>query len=333
MYRILIILFMFTQSCKQSLFEKELKKLSATELKASKEVFQEDSAYLHIEKQVAFGPRVPNLASHKNTAKYLISKFKNFKLQTLEQNFEILNYQGDTLELTNIIAQYKPKLKNRLLLMTHWDTRPFADNESNQPDQKKYPDGANDGASGVAIFLEIARLLELENPKIGIDIILFDGEESGPPLYDKTFEQDIDFYCLGSQYFCKNNLLNTKPLTGILLDIVGGKNAEFHIENISKKYAYANISKFYALGNYLNYNNTFIPESQYFVGADDHLYINKCLQVPSFAIIEYDKERNSFNKHQHKLSDTLENIDKKTLKAIGQTLWIYILNYEKIEQL
>ena len=136
MSKILIILFMFTQSCKQSLFEKELRKLSTTELKVSKEIFQEDSAYLYIEKQVAFGPRVPNLESHKNTAKYLANKFNNFKLQTLEQNFEIRNYQGDTLKLTNIIAQYKPKLKNRLLLMTHWDTRPFADNEPNQQDQK-----------------------------------------------------------------------------------------------------------------------------------------------------------------------------------------------------
>jgi glutaminyl-peptide cyclotransferase len=193
--------------------------------------FNADSAYFFIEKQVAFGPRVPNTAPHRKAGEYFISTFKKYGATVTTQDFTATTFDNQKLNLRNIIATFYPEKTKRILLAAHWDTRPFADKDSEK--RNAAFDGANDGASGVGVLLEIARVMSQQAaPDVGIDMILFDGEDWG----EKDGEQGThplpnglaEWWCLGSQYWSKNkHKPNYSAYYGILLDMVGGKNAQF----------------------------------------------------------------------------------------------------------
>ena len=183
--------------------------------------FNADSAYACIKAQVDFGPRIPGTKAHAKCADYLAAKLKSYGLQVTVQNGTVKTYDGKQFVLKNIIAEYKPDLSNRTLLTAHWDTRPWADLDSIKKD--KPFDGANDGGSGVAVLVELARQLGISKIEKGIDIILFDIEDYGQQS-SRTEPQQEDTWCLGSQYWARNP---HKPgyfaNYGILLDMVGGK--------------------------------------------------------------------------------------------------------------
>lgn len=328
-FRWLIVILCCIAACKSDL-EKKLSQLEDIPLKNPQVSFSKDSAYSFIAQQVNFGPRVPNLPSHANCANYLKDKLISYGLNVEVQKAEVENYRGDTLSLHNIIAQYKPKHKTRIAIVTHWDTRPYADRESNKSKHIELPGGANDGGSGTAIMLEIARLTQRADIDLGIDFFFFDGEETGPPEYDKTYPQTMNSYCLGSQYYCKNQLLTMNQEVGILLDIVGGNEAKYTLEHHSVNQAYQPMLTFWALGHQLGFDQYFIEENTRFVGNDDHVVLHKCSDIPIFALIEYDDTRKSYNTHQHKLSDNLENVSKESLHRVGSTLWHYLTNYSSL---
>jgi glutaminyl-peptide cyclotransferase len=282
--------------------------------------FNEDSALAFVKAQVDFGPRVPNTQSHIRCGNYLINKFREFGWEITEQPFEAKAFNGTVLNSRNIIASYNPGATKRILLASHWDTRPFADQDTK--DTLKPIDGANDGASGVGVLLEVARVIQQSQnkPEVGIDVILFDAEDYGQPDYDNTFN-DGDTWCLGSQYWSKNK---HKPgytaYYGILLDMVGGKSARFAQDDISMQYAPSVMKKVWDIGNKLGYSSYFRYER---AGGftDDHYYVNTIAKIPMIDIIEYEPSDGTyFSTTWHTHEDTIENIDKNTLKAVGKTV-------------
>ncbi len=280
--------------------------------------FNADSAYFFVKKQVDFGPRVLSSLAWKNCSDWLVKKLKNYTENVIVQNAPVVTYDNKKHTIRNIIASFHPKKKNRIMLCAHWDSRHIADHDS--VNKNKPILGANDGGSGVGILLEIARQISLKKPNIGLDIILFDAEDYGQPENSK-FPQMQDTWCLGSQFWSKNpHEKNYFARYGILLDMVGGKNATFGHEQISRYYASNIIQKVWKKANQLGYGKYFIFENTPQI-LDDHYYVNIISAIPTINIIEYDPStKHNFNKHWHTHQDDMRNISKETLKAVGQTI-------------
>jgi len=285
--------------------------------------FNSDSAYLFIEQQIEFGPRVPNTPAHQACKKYLKKKLLQAGAMVFMQHFKAQSFHGTSLKLTNIIASFQPTCKDRILLAAHWDTRPFADKDTLAMYQPF--SGANDGASGVGVLLEIARLIgETPHLSIGIDIIFFDGEDYGAPMNDPRSHQN--HWCLGAQWWSNHkHVKNYKPCYGILLDMVGGKEATFYQEGFSLQYAPKVMAEIWNTAIEIGYPHFFIakPSGQYII--DDHYFVNTLGNIPMVNIIDHHANSKScFKDYHHTHADNLLLIDKPTLKAVGDTLWSMI---------
>ncbi len=280
--------------------------------------FNEDSAYTYVAKQVAFGPRVPNSKGHGECALYLENTLKRFTSHVIVQQAELTAFDTKKLKSKNIIASFNADSKNRIVLFGHWDTRPFADQDNKD---KEIPiEGANDGGSEVGVLLEVARNLAITKPSIGVDIILFDAEDYGQPE-DSKFPPMQDSYCLGSQYWAAHKH-DPKYFAkyGILLDMVGAKNAQFTMEGGSVEYAGDVVKKVWNTAAQAGYSDYFIFNQTRAI-TDDHYYVNQLAQIPTIDIIEYNPQTPSnFSATWHTHKDNMDAIDKNTLKAVGQTL-------------
>jgi hypothetical protein len=280
--------------------------------------FDQNKALEWVKKQVAFGPRVPNSAGHQQCGDFLIKTLQSLADTLVVQKATVVSFDEKQLKIRNIIASFDPENESRIMLCAHWDSRPFSDQDASVK-TKPIP-GANDGGSGVAVLLEIARLLKAQKPRIGVDIILFDAEDYGQP--DGMLQQEkADSYCLGSQYWAKNlHQPNYLPRFGILLDMVGGPNATFTREGGSVQNAPDVVQKVWNAGNRIGYGNNFVNDQTRAI-IDDHYYINNIAKIPTIDIIQCDRNTSSnFYKYWHTLQDTPENLDAGTLKAVGQTL-------------
>ena len=312
------------------IFESEKIKLNKlSEIFNNKEIitFNEDNAYNFIKNQVDFGPRVPNTNNHRKCGDWLVETLTKFKLKVTEQIGEVVAFNGEKMPVRNIIAKINPNSNNKVLLCAHWDTRPFADRDSININQPVI--GANDGASGVGVLLEIARVLSLYNIEIGVEIVLFDMNDYGPPNFKLDVNQK-DSWCLGSQYWSKNFDVNyKKPSFGILLNMVGAKNAVFPKEEISRQYASKQTEDIWTMANSLGFEKYFKNYSVPPI-SDDHLYLVQLAQIPTLNIIHFDKRPNSgnfdFGIFHHTHQDNLNIIHKPTLKAVGQTVLAYLQN-------
>ena len=280
--------------------------------------FNSDSAYFFVEQQVNFGPRVISSKAWDNCSKYLTNKLESYNAKVIVQQAPITTYDQKNHTLRNIIGSYSPEKNNRIALFAHWDSRHVADYDTINTSKPIL--GANDGGSGVGGLLEIARNLDLKNPKIGVDIIFFDAEDYGQPENSK-FPIMNDSWCLGSQHWSKNpHKQNYFAKYGILLDMVGGKDAEFWQESISSYYASNIIKKVWDVAHNIGYSNFFIYKNSPQI-MDDHYYVNTIAGIPTIDIIEYDPfSKTNFNKHWHTHADNMNNVDRKTLKAVGQTV-------------
>ena len=280
--------------------------------------FNADSAYSYIQKQVDFGPRVISSKGWKNCAIWLEKKFKTYTPNVIVQEAPITTYDRQHHTLKNIIASFSPEKNNRVALFAHWDSRHIADHDTEN--QSSPILGANDGGSGVGVLIELARQFSKKNPKIGIDIILFDAEDYGQPE-NSNYPLMQDSWCLGSQYWSKNpHKANYYARYGILLDMVGAKDATFRHEQISFYYASSILQKVWRKANRLGFGKYFVFENAKQI-VDDHLYVNQITGIPTIDIIEYDPATESnFNKHWHTHRDDMGNIDKETLNAVGQTV-------------
>ena len=288
--------------------------------------FDADSAWVIVENQVKFGPRVPNSEAHVACGNYLTSELKRFGAQVYEQEATLTAYNGTQLKAKNIIGSYNPENSKRVLLFAHWDSRPYADHDKDPANHKKPIDGADDGASGVGVLLEMARQFSIKSPAIGIDIIFFDAEDYGTPEFVKEYKENT--WCLGAQFWAKNpHVKGYKADFGILLDMVGAKNASFFKEATSMRYAPQIVEEVWSTARDLGYGKFFINAEGGAI-TDDHQYVILGRNIPCIDIIYTDPESdNGFGPHWHTQNDTMDNIDRETLKAVGQTVLQVVYNH------
>ncbi|MGV3560045.1 M28 family peptidase [Larkinella arboricola] len=283
--------------------------------------FNADSAYAYVAKQVSFGPRVPNTDAHRRCGDYLIATLKALGCQVTVQEFTATTYDNLKLNARNIIGSINPQAPKRIMLASHWDSRPFADQDSTNTNKVKPVMGANDGASGVGVLLEMARTIQQAGtkPSVGIDFILFDAEDWG------NSEQARDEYggfCLGSQYWAANkHKPDYSAYYGILLDMVGAKGATFLKEGNSMQYAPTVVNTVWETASKMGYNQYFVDTGQAGPAiTDDHLPVNRVAKIPMIDIIHLNVGTGSFFEDWHTTGDGLDNIDPNTLKAVGQVL-------------
>jgi Zn-dependent M28 family amino/carboxypeptidase len=281
--------------------------------------FNADSCYTYIEKQLSFGPRVPNTEAHKATAAWLTATLKRFTPNVVVQSARLKAFDGTTLDAQNIIASFNPDKRGRILLCAHWDSRPFADHDPDPANRQKPVPAANDGGSGVAVLLEIARQMQQHSPEMGVDIVLFDAEDYGEPQELQGTTEDS--WALGSQYWSKNpHVPGYTARFGILLDMVGAANPAFTMEGSSMYYAPDIMRKVWNVADRLGFDAYFLNRKSGPI-TDDHVYVNENLRIPTIDIIDYDPDRpKGFFDQWHTVDDNISHISKETLKAVGQTV-------------
>ena len=284
--------------------------------------FLSDSAYLYVKNQVDFGARVPNTAAHDACAAYLAANLRRFGAKVIEQKADLMAFDGTMLKSVNIIGSFNPNAETRILLLSHWDSRPWADNDPDPANHKKPVLAANDGASGVGVLLEMARLMGKNTPTVGVDIIFLDSED-----YGQSGGSNEDSWCLGTQYWAQHpHVAGYKARYGILLDMVGAPDATFCREQSSDYYAGSVVSSVWSQANSLGFGRYFKEEKGGAI-TDDHIYVNKLAGIPCIDIIHYDPNSGSgFGTYWHTIHDTMDKVDKNTLNAVGTTLMHVVYN-------
>ncbi len=283
--------------------------------------FDADSAYASVVAQCDFGPRVPGSAAHDRCGDYIVSRFKALGLTVSEQRADQKAWDGKVLHTRNIIAAYRPELADRIIICTHWESRPWADADPDSSLHRQPVMAANDGASGVAVMLEVARKLEELKPELGIDFICFDSEDYGMPYWAETDDvADGSDWCLGSQYWAAHpHVPGYKARFGILLDMVGGRDARFCFEGISMRYASEVMVHVWDAAGRAGASQLFLAEQGGYA-QDDHVPMNEVAGIPTIDIIPYVEGEHTFGATWHTTQDTPENISRETLKGVGQTL-------------
>ncbi|HWY97560.1 MAG TPA: M28 family peptidase, partial [Bacteroidia bacterium] len=262
--------------------------------------FRADSAYKYTQEQVDFGPRIQGSKAHEKCLQFMLAKLRADSLMVTVQKSNAKTFDGKTFDFENVIASSQPNNPVRLLLCTHWDTRPFADADS--VNSSGTFDGADDGASGVAMLLELARNLKKANISIGIDLVFFDIEDYGQDANlpaDGHYPEMENTWGIGSQYWSKNIPANYAPRFGILLDMVGGKGATFPKEGTGMHYAPDIVNKVWDIAGKLGYDNYFIPDVTGMT-TDDHLYVNKIANIPTIDIVHYEILHSDYPYWHHK---------------------------------
>ena len=292
--------------------------------------FSADSAFCYIKKQTDFGPRVPDTDAQLHCAAWLTKKLAEFGAQTTVQGFESVTFDNTRIRCYNIIGSYNPDCPTRIILCSHWDSRPWADNDPDPAKRKTPVDAANDGASGVGVILEIARQLQKKAPEIGVDCIFFDAEDWGPGNDYKGEHLDT-YWGLGTQYWARNpHAEGYKARYAVLLDMVGGKGAQFSREKYSLMFGKQVVDKVWKAAASLGYTSLFKPADGFYV-TDDHYFINTIAHIPAIDIVPYlpDCPASSFGPTWHTTQDNIDNIDRKVLEAVGKTL-LSVIYSEKL---
>lgn len=291
--------------------------------------FNADSAYYFVEKQLSFGPRIPESEAHMQCAEWFVETMSKYCDTVYVQDFRTRIYDGHGIDGQNIIASFNPNAKKRIIIASHWDSRPFADNDPDEANWRKPIDGANDGASGCGIMMEMARVLKTNkiDSNIGIDFIFFDLEDYGAPQFVPYEQHDNLAWGLGSQYWAKNpHVSGYNAYYGILLDMVGASNPRFPKEYYSQQYAAWVLNKVWRTAREMGYDEFFINELGQPIN-DDHIYVNHYAGIPMIDLIHLvDSEESSFVSTWHTLDDNLSNIDAKTLGMVGNVLMTVIFN-------
>ena len=285
--------------------------------------FQRDSAYAFVAKQVAFGPRNPGSEGIAAFRNWLIAKLEGYGATVYQQEFQARIYTGDTYPSVNIIGSFNPSSKNRILLAAHYDTRFIAEEDEDESMREKPIDGADDGASGVGVLVEIARLLSETPIETGIDLVFFDAEDQGRRGDSQAY---VETWCLGAQYWSRNpHIPGYDARFGILLDMVGARNAFFNKENVNGVHTHA--SQIHQLYNKVWSLANAMGKGRYFQGRsisgiiDDHYFVNRDAGIPMIDIINKPPDsEEGFGVHWHTHNDNLDIIDKNVLGSVGQVV-------------
>jgi len=265
--------------------------------------FDAARAYALLQRQVAFGPRVPGTPGHAAQLAWMTDTLRALADTVAVQRFTHVTARGDTLRLANVFARFRPELPDRVLLVAHGDTRPTADNEPDSARRARPIPGANDGASGTAVLLELAHVLSSHSPPVGVDLLFVDGEDYGP--------ESEDMY-LGSKHFAANLPPGYRPLYGIVVDMVADRDPSFPVEAYSREYAPEVVDRVWRLAEELGYGHRFQPTTGGPV-MDDHVPLNRA-GIRTIDIIDFDYA------HWHTLADDLPNTAPDGLEAVGTVL-------------
>lgn len=293
--------------------------------------FSADSAYSYIDQQVAFGPRVPGTEAHVACGDWLMTELRRHGAQVKQQVGSMTNYAGQQQSIRNIVAYFEGTTSQTILLCAHWDSRPWADEEEEYDLRFQPVLGANDGASGVGVILELVRqmaIMKTQGKLIpSLQVVFFDCEDMGTPSH-YTGPQQKDDWCLGSQLWAKEYKQATQQSQsstphiqyGILLDMVGDPSATFPLEYYSAMYAAGYLEKMWRTASQLGYGRYFTYQQVYPI-TDDHYYVNTLAGIPCLDVIDYKaNSETGFSDWWHTLRDDMQNINKQTLKAVGETV-------------
>lgn len=303
------------------------KKTQTEEQTAVKVLFDADSAYLFCQQQCDFGPRTMNSEAHEQCAQWIAQKFAQYGYQVTLQKADLKGYDGTILKSSNIIATAPAAgdsgaFANRLLVCAHWDSRPWADNDPDSANWHKPVMAANDGASGVAVMLELARQLQQhDSTNVAVDFVCFDAEDWGVPQWSN--QSDADSWALGAQYWAANcpQSVAKNYRYAILLDMVGGQGAKFYHEGFSLEHARPVVDKIWKAASAAGYGSFFPSQPGGYV-TDDHVPVNEKAHIPCVDIINHYPEcpQSNFGPTWHTVNDDMQHLDRNTLKAVGQTL-------------
>ena len=279
-------------------------------------VFNGNAAFTHLVAQCDFGPRNPGSVGHQKALDYFLNVLTTLADTVSTQSFtEIMPRSKQKVEMHNIIAQFNPKAKKQIMISAHWDTRPWGDRSLSIMRKDQPILGANDGASGVAILLELAKVLHDNPQKIGVNLVLFDAEDFGS-------SGDSWSYCKGSQYFAKN-LPITLPEYAINLDMVGDANLEIYIERISYKQNPSLVLDLWGLAEELKLSG--FKKMAYHSIFDDHVPLYELAGIPAVDIIDFDYPDEKTNYH-HTYNDIVENCSPESLRQVGTLMVHHIYN-------
>ena len=283
-------------------------------------IFNPDSAYLYVKAQCDFGPRVPGTEAHVACLNYFVEQFNRFNADTvIVQEGETMLYDGSKMPIRNVVASYGIGKPNRVMICAHWDSRAFADNDINPDNRRKPIIGANDGASGVGVILELARQLGTKDAAMGVDLILFDLEDWGAPDWAQSQLSDGG-WALGSKYWAQRpHIPGYQAQFAILLDMVGAPGAQFYREYFSDQYASWVIDRVWNKAADLGLSHIFVNQRGGGV-TDDHLNVIRA-GIPCIDIIQFQPDTESgFGDYWHTHNDDMRNIDPSTLDAVGRVL-------------
>ena len=289
--------------------------------------FSADSAYTYIAQQLAFGARVPGTQAHEACGDWLVNELARHGAQVKNQHGTMTNYAGKPQAIRNIVAILEGNTSHAILLCAHWDCRPWSDEEELYVDRFDPVMGANDGASGVGVILEMVRQLSIRKSKgefiPTVQVVFFDCEDMGTPAHFTGSQRDHT-WCLGSQYWAQQLKIQNSTLKinyGVLLDMVGDPSATFPKEYFSMQYAGGYVEQLWRTAQRLGYGRYFVQQATYYPITDDHYYVNTIAGIPCVDIIDYKTNTETgFAEWWHTQHDDIQNINKQTLQAVGETV-------------
>ena len=278
-------------------------------------LFSGENAFQHLIKQCSFGPRNPGSEGHKNTLNYYLNTFKGLADTVFTQSFEDeMPRTRAKVKMNNVIAQFNRESNKQIMISAHWDTRPWADTGSIM--KKEMPIlGANDGASGVSVIIELAYIFKQNPPPIGVSLVLFDAEDYGVPGDSWT-------YCKGSQYFARN-LPISYPEYGINIDMIADRQPEFYIERISYQQNASLVLELWELSEELGLK-AFKKQAKDSI-FDDHVPLYEIAGIPAINIIDFDYPNDKTN-YWHTHNDIVQNCSPNGLYQVGTLLVNHIYN-------
>jgi glutaminyl-peptide cyclotransferase len=282
----------------------------------AKTAFSGQQALAYAGTQVSFGPRVPGTPAAKKAGDWIVAQMRQRADTVIVQQWTHITKARDTLPMRNILARFNPKATQRILYLTHWDTRPHADEDPVLGKRAGSFDAANDGASGVGLLVALGDFLKRNPPTTGVDLLFVDGEDWGS--FDDYASGKAPDVLIGSTYFVQHPPEpGYKPMFGVLFDMIGDKDLNINEEANSLEMAPEVVGRVWQTAAELGYSKYFIPTDGGAI-TDDHLpFLKAGLHVIDVVDINYPLPYPSTLNYHHTTMDTMDKISARSLQVVG----------------